>query len=79
MVISGITQQFYGKDGKRYVNYVDLAKCFDEAIGVASAYDYSLNFSKIGAGLGGGDWNIIEQLINDCDPKDKVEKICWEL
>lgn len=22
---------------------------------------------------------IIEQLINDCDPRDTVKKICWEL
>jgi hypothetical protein len=35
--------------------------------------------AEVGAGLGGGDWNIIEQLINDCDPEDTVTKICWVL
>ena len=79
MVINAITQQDYGRDGKRYVNYVAIVNVFSEAIVTASAYDYILNFPKIGAGLGGGDWSIIEQLINDCDPTDKVKKICWEL
>jgi O-acetyl-ADP-ribose deacetylase (regulator of RNase III) len=79
LVISAITQQYYGNDGKRYVNYVALVKVFQEAVDTSLDYNYSLNFPKIGAGLGGGDWNIIEQLINDCDPEDKVEKICWEL
>lgn len=79
LVISAITQHNYGRDGKRYVNYVAIANVFSEAIVTAYAYDYVLHFPKIGAGLGGGDWSIIEQLINDCDPTDKVKKICWEL
>ncbi len=79
MIINAITQDKYGRDNKRYVNYAAIVRCFDEAISYARAYQYDLHFPKIGAGLGGGDWNIIEQLINDCDPEDKVKKICWEL
>lgn len=79
LVINGITQEFYGRDGKRYVNYAAICKVFEEAVSAARCYSYTLNFPKIGAGLGGGDWNIIEQIINDCDPHDKVQKICWEL
>lgn len=79
LLINGITQQYYGKDGKRYVNYAAICEVFKEAIMQARVYSYSLNFPKIGAGLGGGDWNIIEQLINDCDPHNEVKKICWEL
>lgn len=79
LLINGITQKFYGKDGKRYVNYSAICEVFNEAVMQARAYDYSLNFPKIGAGLGGGDWKIIEQLINDCDPEDRVKKICWVL
>lgn len=79
LVISAITQQNYGRDGRRYVNYAAIAKVFDEAISVASAYDHVLHFPKIGAGLGGGDWRIIEQIIDDCDSTEKVKKICWEL
>lgn len=79
-IANAITQQYYGRNNKRYVNYSALAKCFMEVIDTCAAnYIKELHFPKIGAGLGGGDWNIIEQLINDCDPKDKVKKICWEL
>ncbi len=78
-VANAITQDRYGKNGKRYVNYSAIVSCFSEAIRYADSMELSLNFPKIGAGRGGGDWNIIEQLINDCDPNDEVDKICWEL
>lgn len=79
LIINGITQAFYGRDGKRYVNYSAICDVFKESIVTAHAYDYALHFPKIGAGLGGGDWEIIQELINDCDPENKVKKICWEL
>ena len=71
-----VTQGNYGKDGKRYVNYAAIAKCFTEVFSKAWCYSYPVYFPKIGAGLGGGDWNIIEQIINDCDPEDRIKKIC---
>lgn len=71
-----ITQERYGKDRLRYVSYAAIVKCFSEVFSKASCYSYDVYFPKIGAGLGGGDWSIIEQLINDCDPHDKVNKIC---
>ena len=74
-----ITQDKYGRDGVRYVNYAALVKCFMEVFSKAWCYGYDVNFPKIGAGLGGGNWEIIEQLIIDCDPENKVKKICWEL
>lgn len=79
LVINGITQEFYGRDGKRYVNYAAICEVFKPAIFAAWCHNYTLNFPKIGAGLGGGSWQIISQLINDCDPENKVRKICWEL
>ena len=58
------------------MNYTAVVKCFTEVIGYANTMKLDIYFPKIGAGLGGGDWGIIEQLINDCDPHDKVKKIC---
>lgn len=77
-IANGITQKFYGTD-KRHVNYVAIADVFKEVIRQAKSIKLDVHFPKIGAGLGGGDWNIIEAIINDCDPVDKVRKICWEL
>ena len=78
-ICNALTQLRYSRTGSRQVNYVAIVKVFDRNIRNARALGLSLHFPKIGAGLGGGDWNIIEQLINDCDPDDTVQKICWEL
>lgn len=78
-IANAITQESYGRNNKRYINYWAIAKCFKEIMGFANAYTPLVNFPKIGAGLGGGDWNIIQQIINDCDPSNRVKKICWEL
>ena len=77
-IVNAITQKQYGRD-KRHVNYAAITNVFSEVVRNAKALNLSIHFPKIGAGLGGGDWNIIEMLINDCDPDDTVEKICWEL
>ena len=78
-VVNAITQEFFGKDGKRYVNYAAICESMLEVFDYARCLDLCVHFPKIGAGLGGGDWNIIEQLINDCDHDNNVKKICWEL
>ena len=77
-ISNALTQQYFGR-AVRQVNYAAIVRAFDDNIAVAQDTGLSLHFPKIGAGLGGGDWNIIEQLINDCDPDDTVQKICWEL
>jgi O-acetyl-ADP-ribose deacetylase (regulator of RNase III) len=57
------TQEFYGYDGKRYVNYAAISKCFNDIVGIISGN--ILAIPKIGCGLAGGDWKFVEQLIND--------------
>lgn len=68
IVINLVTQEFYGT-GKRQVNYASIIAGFD-----AIAQELIKNLSKdekvirialpkIGAGLGGGDWNLIETLL----------------
>lgn len=60
IIINAITQKYYGRDGKRYVNYDAVEECFEKV--AAFVIDHNLrestiNFPQIGAGLGGGDWN----------------------
>ena len=70
LIANMITQDFYGYDGNRYADYdairtafLELNECcrhlfsFDEYAAVA--------MPRIGAGLGGGDWNVIEQIIEE--------------
>lgn len=64
VIINAITQEFYGRDGKRYVSYDALADAmkkinrFNEVYGVSD-----IAMPMIGAGLGGGDWSVIEAII----------------
>ena len=58
------TQLNYGYDGKRYVNYWAIVRCFSVLMGYIPK-GYPIAIPKIGCGLAGGDWNIVEQLIND--------------
>ena len=75
LIVNMITQDRYGKDGRRYVNYEAIATCLE---GVdhegrtrtelqGKPYDQnpfdSVALPKIGAGLGGGDWKVIRAII----------------
>lgn len=77
-IANAITQEFYGTD-RRHVNYWAIANAFKEIFRQANVVKATVHFPKIGAGLGGGDWDIIEAIINDCDSENRVKKICWEL
>lgn len=57
------TQEHYGYNGNRYVNYKAVVDCFK----ALSQYDLKgpIAIPKIGCGLAGGNWNFMEQLIND--------------
>lgn len=64
MIINAITQEFYGRDDKRYVNYDAVALAFEQ---INIYFDLIPNgilaMPLIGAGLGGGDWKVIEAII----------------
>ena len=76
VIANCFTQDRYGID-KRHVNYEAIAQCFAKLNNrVPNMYDCTLHIPKIGAGLAGGDWNVIEAIINS---EYKSEIICWEL
>ena len=74
VVANCFTQDFFGTL-KRQVDYDAVAVCFHELNKYKDLYG-QLNIPKIGAGLGGGDWNVIESIIKS-EYKDDV--IVWEL
>jgi O-acetyl-ADP-ribose deacetylase (regulator of RNase III) len=65
-VYSGITQEYYGKDGKQYINYDAIASVIRYTIldGITMQYDVNIPY-MIGAGLGGGDLTKIKTIIED--------------
>jgi O-acetyl-ADP-ribose deacetylase (regulator of RNase III) len=70
-IVGAFTQEFYGRDGRRYVNYAAIAQAFLE-LSEYKCLSPVLGIPRIGAGLGGGDWNIIEQIINDATPEQEI-------
>lgn len=61
-----ITQEYYGRDGQRYVDYNAIQECMKKIHIYSLAGDeLSIAMPKIGSALGGGDWTIIEQIINN--------------
>ena len=79
-VVHAITQEYYGRVvGTTYVSYDAIRKCCKRANDFFRAVPQmtSIAMPKIGAGLGGGDWNIISAIIED-EFKD-VQPVVYEL
>lgn len=83
IIVNAVTQNYYGRiAGVRYVSYDAIALCFEKVYALARSYEDSRNkklpilFPKIGAGLGGGDWRVIEAIIDQAVP-DSFHKVCY--
>lgn len=65
VIVSAITQKYYGSDrNTRYVSYDAIDKIFEDLFAWVDRR-YAVSMPKIGAGLGGGDWDIISEIILD--------------
>lgn len=63
-IINAITQNFYGRDGKRYAKYDWIADCFHRINKyAANRGEQYVAMPQIGAGLGGGSWEVISAII----------------
>jgi O-acetyl-ADP-ribose deacetylase (regulator of RNase III) len=64
VIINAITQHDFGPDGKRYVSYDAVSEAMQEINLYCKAGRYDqVAMPQIGAGLGGGDWTVIEAII----------------
>lgn len=63
MVANAITQDNFGRTGSKYVSYKAVYNCFKEVANIAEREDLPVHYPLIGAGLGGGDWAIISDII----------------
>jgi O-acetyl-ADP-ribose deacetylase (regulator of RNase III) len=64
VIINAITQQDFGRDGIRYVSYDAVSNAMQEINLYCKAGGYDqVALPQIGAGLGGGDWAVIEAII----------------
>ena len=79
-IINAITQSTYGYEFKRYVSYDAIADAFTglvQYIEKGLLPKLPICFPKIGAGLGGGNWDIISNIIDITVP-DRYEKWLYE-
>ena len=63
VVINAYTQYNYGRGG-RYVSYDAVKSCF-EKIASGCQPGHSVGIPYIGCGLAGGDWKVIEPIIDE--------------
>lgn len=70
IIANAVTQEFYGRDGAKYVSYDAIDSVFAELNNTAKVLKevsgkeaIHFHFPKIGSDLGGGDWNVIAQII----------------
>ena len=64
IIVNAITQEYYGRDGKRYVSYDAVAESMQKINGMYDVYGIdAVAMPQIGAGLANGDWNVIEKII----------------
>jgi O-acetyl-ADP-ribose deacetylase (regulator of RNase III) len=74
-IINANTQQDIGGP-KRQVSYDAIAECFYEVVKFAKVVEQhrgqklEIIFPAIGAGLGGGDWNVIAAIIDVVIPEE---------
>ena len=61
-VLNAITQRYFGRGGHKYVSYDAMDACMQK-VRLMTKEDEMIAMPKIGAGLGGGNWDIIETII----------------
>lgn len=59
-----VGQQFFGREKKRYTSYDALDEGMAKVAIAAKLYGLDVHYPLIGAGLGGGDWSIIQAIID---------------
>lgn len=67
-VVNTYTQSEYGYDGLKFCSY----DAIDEAMTKLARVEGAIGMPKIGAGLGGGNWEIIEAIINSHFPEREI-------
>lgn len=76
VVASIVTQKSYGRDGKRYVNYAALIQGLWSIVDNYPDFHY-IAIPRIGANLGGGDWNLISTLLTDFEDAAGIEFVVY--
>jgi O-acetyl-ADP-ribose deacetylase (regulator of RNase III) len=78
IVVNMATQETYGKTGT-HVDYDALKQCIEQVLDYCKTTGEGLAIPRVGAGLAGGDWARIEEIIRDCLVHRDVEVDVYSL
>jgi O-acetyl-ADP-ribose deacetylase (regulator of RNase III) len=80
VIVNAITQRDFGRDpNRRYVNYEAVATAFDQLRDMPGLQHGTIHYPQIGAGLGGGDWAIISEIISSRLDPAGITHVLWLL
>lgn len=82
IILNGITQNLYGRDGQPYVDYDALQAVFDASVIIAGSNIIpctDLHMPLVGGGLGGGDPDLIIEMMQDTFSKVNIIVTLWLL
>lgn len=77
-IANAITQKYYGTSGKKYVSYKAVFEAMKTVAEFSEDIGIPVHYPLIGAGLAGGDWSIIQPVI-DAAFKQDAERTLWIL
>lgn len=78
VIANAITQWHYGRDKVKYVSYPAIQQTFTAIAEAASQLDIEVHYPMIGAGLGGGNWAVISEIIDTAfEPYPDVARTLW--
>ena len=63
IVVGIVGQQFFGREAKRYTSYDALDAGFEALAKTFLNIPIEFHHPAIGCGLGGGDWNVVQAII----------------
>lgn len=65
LIVNMATQDTYGKSGV-HIKYEALKTALEKVMDFCEKEGHSLAMPKVGCGLAGGDWSVVEGIIGDC-------------
>jgi O-acetyl-ADP-ribose deacetylase (regulator of RNase III) len=82
VILNGVTQHLFGRDGGPYVDYSALQTVFEDstrlaASGIVACTD--LHMPLVGGGLGGGDPILITEMMRDVFETVNIKVTLWLL
>ena len=79
IIINMHTQLNFGSGDSQYVDYAAVLRCFDSLKYDFGSHDRILAVPRIGAGLAGGDWETIKNIMVSKTQEQNIDLVIYSL